>query len=69
MKTLKERNAIRWVLDRDGQFGFLDNGQVLVEMHGVIGVGLCPVRALKEWRKNNDRKIRRSRRNAVLLRG
>ncbi|SMO54611.1 hypothetical protein [Melghirimyces algeriensis] len=55
MNALKQQTAIRWVVDRNGQVVYRDDGTAAVELRGVRGTGLCPVRALRDWEKQRRR--------------
>lgn len=55
MSALKQKEAIRWVTDRDGSIGWRDDGRVEVEVKGTRGTGPCILRAMKDWEKQRRR--------------
>lgn len=56
MLMLQEREAIRWILNRNGSIGWMSDGQVEVEVKGTRGAGPCILRAVRDWEKQRRRK-------------
>lgn len=62
---LREKEAIRWVTDRDGSIGWRDDGRVEVEVKGTRGTGPCILRAMKDWQKQRRRSDERGKRSLL----